>query len=74
MHTRTVAYISGEADGDAALIASACDQIVMQRDATLGGSGAQAFSADELEGVRRTVRDNLAPKKSALLVTHRCAC
>jgi membrane-bound serine protease (ClpP class) len=61
---RTVAYIPNEAYGDAALVALACDQVVMQRDATLGGSGAQEFSAEELAEVQKTVRDNLAPKKS----------
>jgi membrane-bound ClpP family serine protease len=61
---RTVAYIPSEAYGDAALVALACDQVVMQRDATLGGAGAEAFSPEELADVRRAVRDSLAPKKS----------
>ncbi len=61
---RTVAYIPNEAYGDAALIALACDQVVMQREATLGGSGAEAFSPEELADVHKMVRDSLAPKKS----------
>ena len=61
---RTVAYIPSEAYGDAALIALACDQLVMQRDATLGGSGAEAFTPLEIADVHRMVRDSLAPKKS----------
>jgi membrane-bound serine protease (ClpP class) len=36
---RTVAYIPTNASGDAALVALACDQIVMHRQAQLGGAG-----------------------------------
>ena len=42
---RTVAYVANEAAGDAALVAMACDQVVVQRDATLGGSGSEDFCA-----------------------------
>ena len=61
---RTVAYVPAEARGDAALIAMACDQLAMGRDALLGGSGAEAFSADEIQLARETLRDSLGPKKS----------
>ena len=61
---RTVAYVPEAARGDAALIAAACDEIVMHRDAALGGSGAQAFTADDVRLVRETIRENVAPKKS----------
>jgi membrane-bound serine protease (ClpP class) len=37
---QTVAYITHQAAGDAAVIALACDRVVMQQGATLGGSGA----------------------------------
>ncbi|MBI2480013.1 MAG: hypothetical protein HYV60_15695 [Planctomycetia bacterium] len=37
---RTVAFVESQARGDAALIAWACDQLVMKEDATLGGPGA----------------------------------
>lgn len=61
---RTVAYVPAEARGDAALIAVACDQLVMNHDAILGGSGAEEFSPDEVQLARETLRDNMAPKKS----------
>jgi membrane-bound serine protease (ClpP class) len=44
---RTVAYIPSEARGDAALVAVACDHIVMHPDAVLGGPGAVPIEADE---------------------------
>ncbi len=49
---RTVAYIPGEARGDAALIALACDHIVMHPGAVIGGPGAAPFSPED---VRLTV-------------------
>ncbi len=61
---RTVAYVPAEARGDAALIAMACDQLVMGRDAVLGGPGAGEYSPDDLQLARETLRENLAPKKS----------
>ena len=61
---RTVAYIPNNVRGDASLVAMACDEVVMGRNALLGGSGAQAFSPDDLRFVRELVRDNLAAKKS----------
>ena len=61
---RTVAYIPAEARADAALIALACDQVVMQSGAVLGGSGAHEFSEDEAAQIRETVREELAPRKS----------
>ena len=61
---RTVAYIPNNVRGDASLVAMACDDVVMGRDASLGGSGAQAFSPDDLRFVHELVRDTLAAKKS----------
>jgi membrane-bound serine protease (ClpP class) len=61
---RTVAYVPAEARGDAALVAMACDQLVMGRDAVLGGPGTEEFSADEIQLARETLRDSLGPKKS----------
>jgi membrane-bound ClpP family serine protease len=62
---RTVAFIKREARGDAALIAFACDQIVMAEHAVIGGSGAADLDKkDDLELLITSVRDNLAPKKS----------
>jgi membrane-bound serine protease (ClpP class) len=61
---RTVAYLAGEAAGGAALVAMACDQVAIQRDATLGGSGYDAPGGDELDQIREIVREHLAPRKS----------
>ncbi len=60
---RTVAYVPQEARGDAALIAAACDQILMHPDAILGGPGAYAPSAEEAGLISETVRHQLAPAK-----------
>ncbi len=61
---RSVAYVPSEARADAALIAMACDQLVMHHNAVLGGSGAQDFSPDDIQWARETLRDSLGPKKS----------
>ena len=61
---RTVAYVPSEARSDAALIAIACDQLIMHRDAVLGGSGAVEYSPDDVQSARATLRDSLLPKKS----------
>ncbi len=60
---RTVAFIPTEARADAALVALACDQIVMQPRAILGGSGAYQMTADEIVRYRLMLRDSLCPKK-----------
>ncbi|HEX3727493.1 MAG TPA: NfeD family protein, partial [Pirellulales bacterium] len=49
---------------DAALVAIACDQLVITEGAILGGSGPQVFSDDDVQLVRDSIRDSLAPKKS----------
>jgi membrane-bound ClpP family serine protease len=61
---RTVAYIPAQARSDAAIVALACDQVVMRPDAVLGGSGAHEFSQDEIDRVRETIHKVLAPAKS----------
>lgn len=60
---RTVAYVPNEARADAALIAMACDQLVMNHGAVLGGSGAPDLSAENILDARETLRDSLGPKK-----------
>ncbi len=60
---RTVAYVPHEARSDAALVALACDQLVMDPRAWLGGSGASELSADEIEQTQQTIRKELAPRK-----------
>lgn len=61
---RTVAYIPREARADAALVALACDQIVMHPGAVLGGEGDFAFSADFVTEVVRFIRKVIAPNKA----------
>ena len=60
---RTVAYVPHQALADAALIALACDQVLVHPDAVLGGSGAYEPTESEIEQARRTVRESLAPAK-----------
>ena len=61
---RTVAYVPVEARADAALIALACDHIVMHEGAILGGAGAYEMDPDEVGDVRTTIRESLAKRKS----------
>ena len=61
---RTVAYVPSEALADAALIAMACDQLVMNPDAILGGSGAPDLSPEDIQLARETLRESVGPKKS----------
>lgn len=63
-NVRTVAYIPREARSDAAIVAVACDQVVMHGDALLGGPGAYDFSEEEIAQMRETIRSSLAPRKS----------
>jgi membrane-bound ClpP family serine protease len=61
---RTVAYVPNEARADAAIIALACDQLVMNHAAVLGGPGAANFSAEDLQLACETLRESLGPKKA----------
>ena len=56
---------AGRSAGDAALVALACDQLVMG-DATpcWADRGPRSFRADEIATGRETMRDSLAPEKS----------
>jgi len=60
---RTVAYVPNEARSDAAIIALACDHLVMAPHAILGGPGAYELSKEEIDQVRQTIRKKLAPRK-----------
>lgn len=60
---RTVAYVPQEARSDAAVVALACDQLVMHPRAVLGGSGAYEPSAEEIDQARQVIRKELAPRK-----------
>jgi membrane-bound serine protease (ClpP class) len=58
---RTVAYVPVEASGGAALVALACDQLVMQPAAHLGGRGTLEFDRPTLDAAEVTIRESLAP-------------
>lgn len=55
-NVRTVAYVPEQALADAALVALACDHVVMGEDARLGGPGLSNVGAQELELLKPTVR------------------
>ncbi|MDR2117713.1 MAG: hypothetical protein LBP87_15150 [Planctomycetaceae bacterium] len=57
---RTVAYIPYQARSDAAIIALACDEIVLGTNAILGGDGAVVFSAAQIADARQTIREFLS--------------
>jgi membrane-bound serine protease (ClpP class) len=48
----SVAFIERQARGDAALIATSCDEILITPEALLGGPGERAFGAEELAALR----------------------
>ncbi len=54
---RTVAYIDSHARAEAALIALACDQVIMHPNAKLGGRGEYRLSEEEIELARRSISD-----------------
>ncbi len=60
---RTVAYIGSEARADAALVALACDHVVMQSGARLGGTPAYEIGENEIQRIRQSVATSLAPAK-----------
>jgi len=59
-----VAYVPDRARCDAALVALACDQVVMHPQATLGGEGDYVFTEDDIAQIRKTLRDTIALKKA----------
>jgi membrane-bound ClpP family serine protease len=52
-----VAYIPFQARSDAALIALACDEVVLGQGAVLGGDGNAEFSKNEVEDAKVTIRE-----------------
>lgn len=60
---RTVAYVPSQARSDAAIVALACDQLVVHPRAVLGGSGAYEPNDKEIEDVRRLIKNELAKRK-----------
>lgn len=61
---KTVAFIDKEALADAALVALACDQVVMHPEARLGGEGAAVFSEMEIDRAVDSVRESLSARTS----------
>ncbi len=60
----TAAFIPSQALSDAALVAMACNQVVMQPQATLGGEGDHIFTDEELHLIRETLAKEIAPRRS----------
>ncbi len=60
---RTVAYVPNEARSVAAVVALACDQVVVYPRTVLGGSGAYEPTPGEIDDARRDIREKLAPRK-----------
>jgi membrane-bound serine protease (ClpP class) len=61
---RTVAYVPSQARGDAALIALACDELVMHPDAVLGGAGDGTMSERQADAVAFTWQNAVAKPRS----------
>jgi membrane-bound ClpP family serine protease len=61
---RTVAYIPKQARCDAALIALACDQVVMHPQAELGGPSDYSLSAEDVRYVRDMLGEENGPWKN----------
>jgi len=58
---RTVAYVPSKARADAALVALACQHVLIHPQAELGGSGEQPFSKEQIEYIGRTIRNDDGP-------------
>lgn len=58
----TVAYVPQEARADAALVALACDDLVMHPDAVLGGEGAAMLSDRQAQAVAVAWREGVASR------------
>ncbi|MCL2004796.1 MAG: hypothetical protein FWG73_01410 [Planctomycetaceae bacterium] len=59
---RTVAYIPYHARADAAIVAIACDEIVLGPGAILGGDGARVFTANQIADAHRMIRESIAQR------------
>ncbi|HEX4412464.1 MAG TPA: NfeD family protein [Lacipirellulaceae bacterium] len=59
---QTVAYVPVDAAGGAALIALACDQLVMQPESHVGGRGTVPIDRPTLDDARESIRDSLSKK------------
>lgn len=61
---RTVAYIPSEARADAALVALACDQVIVHPQAVIGGAGAGNADRDEIDQAQVTLHKSIMPRKN----------
>jgi membrane-bound serine protease (ClpP class) len=59
---QTVAYVPVDASGGAALVAMACDQLVMQPEAHVGGKGTLEVDRPTLDAATVAIRDSLAQR------------
>jgi membrane-bound serine protease (ClpP class) len=60
---RTVAYVPREARADAALVALACQDLVMHPEAVLGGEGAAAIDERQADAIAVAWREGVARKR-----------
>jgi membrane-bound ClpP family serine protease len=60
---RIVAYVPRQARGDAALVALACDELVMHPEAVLGGEGDAAITGRRAAAVTAAWRESVARKR-----------
>jgi membrane-bound serine protease (ClpP class) len=60
---RTVAYVPRQARGDAALVALACDELVMHPDAVLGGEGDASIAGRQANAVVASWREGVAKQR-----------
>jgi membrane-bound ClpP family serine protease len=61
---RVIAYVPQRATSDAAIIATAADQLVVGHKAVLGGDAEVDFEKDELEAALQTMQQSLAPLRN----------
>ncbi|HIQ22110.1 MAG TPA: hypothetical protein EYH34_12880 [Planctomycetes bacterium] len=61
---RTVAYVKSEARADAAIVALACDHVVLHPLAVLGGEGDAVFDRRDIEEARRAIRQAIGQRKA----------
>jgi len=62
MKVRTVAYVPNRALADSALIALACQEVVVGPNTVLGGDGEANFSPQEIQAAVETISQSLAKK------------
>lgn len=59
---RSVAFVEKQARGDAALIALACDELIMHPEAVLGGPGEAVIDSTQIEGLRQALPPIFNPR------------